>query len=537
MARLDLAGLKQLVSDPASLNGRSFEVLKHISAYANSPEATDNATARELTVRLLENRSQLDEQYQELLTSLLRAEGLFPYIEPNDLLSESDQLAYETFRPTGMDEQIVFHRAQAMVCLHLLDGENVILSAPTSFGKSLIIDAMLATHKFANAVIVVPTLALIDETRRRLASRFADRYKIITHPSQAPVQRNIFVYTQERVVDQEEFPKIDFFAIDEFYKLDASGDEGRTGLLNQALYRLLKHDAQFYFLGPNVEALPTELPRQINARFILTDFSTVAVDVETIDADGEGYEELVDLCRGLNEPTLVYCRSPKQTRQVAATLLEAGLFTEEESLVAASDWVGEKFDPDWLFGRALRHGIGIHNGRLPRALAQFVVRAFNERLINFLACTSTLIEGVNTAAKNVIIFDNRVAMRKFDFFTFNNIRGRSGRMFEHFIGRVYLFHAPPQEQLPLVDVPVVTQPSSAPTSLLIQLDEGDLTDLSRERLAPIVAQRDLKVETIRANKGVNPERQIEVAATIRESAVELHPLLAWRGHPRWEHCA
>ena len=55
-----------------------------------------------------------------------------------------------------------------------------------------------------------------------------------------------------------------------------------------------------------------------------------------------------------------------------------------------------------------------------------------------LICTSTLIEGVNTAAKSVLIYDKAIANRNYDFFTFSNIRGRAGRLGQHHVGKVYL---------------------------------------------------------------------------------------------------
>ena len=51
----------------------------------------------------------------------------------------ADRLAYEVHRPLGIDD-LVFHAKQAEVYRLLADGRNVVLSAPTSFGKSLIID-------------------------------------------------------------------------------------------------------------------------------------------------------------------------------------------------------------------------------------------------------------------------------------------------------------------------------------------------------------------------------------------------------------
>lgn len=151
-----------------------------------------------------------------------------------DHLSLVERLAFEAHKPLGMQD-IVFHQKQAEVYVRLLAGENVVLSAPTSFGKSLLIDAMIATGKYSNVAVVVPTIALIDETRRRLSIRFGGEFKVITHASQDLEDKNIFVMTQERVLDFDVIPDLDFFVIDEFYKLDPRRDAERSFLLNQAL--------------------------------------------------------------------------------------------------------------------------------------------------------------------------------------------------------------------------------------------------------------------------------------------------------------
>src|SRR5690606_8803538 len=131
----------------------------------------------------------------------------------------------------------------------------------------------------------------------------------------------------------------------------------------------------------------------------------------------DAQSKLINLCRDLTDSTLIYCASPASARRVATALSAA--FTEEVSATAeAAHWVGEHYHPDWAVSRALLHGIGVHHGKVPRALGQFCVRAFNEGHLRFLVCTSTLIEGVNTKAKNVVIYDNKVATKKLDFFTF-----------------------------------------------------------------------------------------------------------------------
>ena len=73
----------------------------------------------------------------------------------------------------------------------------------------------------------MPTIALIDETRKRL-SRFTDAYKIVTHASQPadPDRGTIYVPTQERVIERDDLDSLELFVIDEFYKLDPSGGGG-----------------------------------------------------------------------------------------------------------------------------------------------------------------------------------------------------------------------------------------------------------------------------------------------------------------------
>ena len=195
------------------------------------------------------------------------------------------------------------------------------------------------------------------------------------------------------------------------------------------------------------------------------------------------------------------------------------------------DWISENFHPEWVVARSLARGIGVHHGRLPRALAQLQVRLFNSGKLKFLVCTSTLIEGVNTAAKHVIIYDNKISRKPIDYFTYRNIQGRSGRMFRHFVGTVHLFHDPPQPDLLDVDFPVFSQTETASDGLLVQLDEDDLEDEGTQRVTRLRGQSELSMETIRANAHVDPQQQIELAKYLRLNAEELYSYLAWRGQP------
>lgn len=524
---MNIANLRETLRSPDAVRLQAFSILRSIACLVANPE--QELIAHEMVLRALEHREHF-EPYQQVLYSLVRSVGLFPYLEP-EALSFRDAVAYELHRPVNMGEEIVFHREQAEIYRRLLDGNNVILSAPTSFGKSKIIDAIIATGQYRNVVVVVPTLALIDETRRRLA-QFSHQYKIVTHLSQQPEDFNIFVFTAERAVAYDQFRAIEFFVIDEFYKLNAmSDDKIRTVALNQAFYKLRKLGGQFYLLGPNIQRIPDGVEATFKCYFYSTRYTTVVSEQSPVPGRGNDIERLITLCRSLHDPTLIFCRSPARANEVAHALLAGGVGTTMPELHPAAEWAGRNYHPDWVFGKSLLQGIGIHHGKLPRALAQYVVRMFNDFRLQFLICTSTLIEGVNTKAKNVVILDNKIAREQIDFFTFNNIKGRSGRMFEHFVGHVYLFHEPPTEQLPFVDFPLLTQDGDTPDSLLVQMENEDLAPSSLERMRKYHEQKVLPISVFRENSSIDPEAQIRLAHRLLDAPARWSSDLSWSQFP------
>jgi hypothetical protein len=111
-----------------------------------------------------------------------------------------------------------------------------------------------------------------------------------------------------------------------------------------------------------------------------------------------------------------------------------------------------------------------------------------------------LIEGVNTAAENVIIYDRRKSKNVLDFFTYKNIQGRAGRMGKYFVGKVFVLEKPPDDEEFVVDYAVDDQNSDTPLSLLMQLDDKDLTSASKERVAEELKKSRLLTEaTLRLN--------------------------------------
>ena len=439
---MDINLVRQCLADPLRLAESRFPVFQEIARLANHERTV--SVARDLVIRLLSVKHTLPDGYVALLDSLVREVGLFPYADQTLHQSLEDQILIEAHRVPGVGEERFFHSLQLSVFQELIAGRNVVLSAPTSVGKSLVIDAVLATGQHKRAVIVVPTIALIDETRRRVTASLGQTHDVITHPNQA--RRNdgrptVYILTQERALGRDDLDDTDFLVVDEFYKLDMRDDEDERSIdLNICFHRLAEKGSQFYLIGPNISSV-SGLAKGYRHVFIPSDFSTVSLDIQyyNIKRNSSDREaKLTDLCRELKSPTLIYCQSPRSARDAAREIyLGCGLI-DCESTAQAVHWLERHYPPEWEVVQALKRGVGIHHGNVPRAIQQFMVRAFEEGRIRYLVCTSTIIEGVNTVAENVIVFDRRRNTTTIDDFTFRNIAGRAGRMNRYFIGKVFV---------------------------------------------------------------------------------------------------
>jgi len=245
--------------------------------------------------------------YREVFSSLARSVGLWNYID-KETADYRDAMVADAVTSDELDG-ITFHREQIAALNTLLSGKNLVLSAPTSFGKSLLIDALLATGRYRRVAIVLPTIALLDEFRRRIERRFRDRFTLVMYHSQESSGKDnvIFLGTQERLINRSDLGRIDLAVVDEFYKLDPTRQDDRSATLNAAVYQLLRRSNQFFFLGPNIETVHISADNRWKFEFLHTRFSTVAVDPFDLTGIKNKEERLVgELKRQDNWPALVF---------------------------------------------------------------------------------------------------------------------------------------------------------------------------------------------------------------------------------------
>jgi ATP-dependent helicase YprA (DUF1998 family) len=235
IATFDWPNISQLSGDP--LKNQVFSILYETSCSLQE-EASGEPQMLEVVPRLaqlIDTREELG-SFREAFSALARSLGLWNYIDREYADIRDAFVADAAEIP---DLGIVLHREQQSALNSLLAGNNLVLSAPTSFGKSILIDALLLEDRFKRVAIVLPTIALLDEFRRRLVRQFKDDFDILMHHSETSEREKvIFLGTQERLINRDDLGKLDLVVVDEFYKLDPDRKDSRSMTLNAAVYRL-----------------------------------------------------------------------------------------------------------------------------------------------------------------------------------------------------------------------------------------------------------------------------------------------------------
>ncbi len=470
-----------------------FDECGKISALLNERKEDD---ARNMLIQLLDKVQKQKLPYTDFLNHLIRETGLFPYFK-SDSADWKDALAYEMFKAdVGGNKEVALHREQSVVLKKLLGGINLAVSAPTSFGKSLIIDAFIAIKKPKNVVLIVPTIALMDETRRRLYRKFSRDYEIITQSDSSLGSQNIFILPPERALAFSGIiTNIDILVIDEFYKASVELDSERAPAVIKCIMEFSSKSAQRYYLAPNISYL-VDNPFTKDMEFYPTEFNTVFLNKTDYCSQVKNFPEtkstiFLDVLKKNPGKTLVYAGTFTEIKKLNEIYLSSQIVRNRSALLDSfSEWLVKNYEPDWGLSNLVKNGVGMHNGRMHRSLAQIQVKLFDEKDdgLNDLISTSSIIEGVNTTAENVVVWKNKNGNKKLNFFTYKNIVGRGGRMLRHFVGNAFFLDKTPKEEETQLSI-------TFPEETILNPDLLETFDVSKENLEIIKKQQyDIELE-------------------------------------------
>ena len=253
-------------------------------------------------------------------------------------------------------------------------------------------------------------------------------------------------------------------------------DRGKTFRI--ALYLLSKRVDEYYLAGPNLSqdhfGLGMKRYLELNhitikeilfeptLRITVNAFSTRIEEKLPLALPQPENKALVHVRKSINDKvkdvisyidtceygqTLLYCTTPAKaieySNKLSNNIGNTHIFeTYPDEFKQFIDHIQKEYDIDncvdeWSLIKVLKNGFGMHHGKLPKYIQREVLEQFNARTFNILFCTSTIVEGVNTDAKNMVILNSSKGKKKLSPFDIKNIKGRAGRYHHCFVGRVF----------------------------------------------------------------------------------------------------
>ncbi|GAB5525420.1 MAG: DEAD/DEAH box helicase [Roseivirga sp.] len=393
------------------------------------------------------------------------------------------------------DSYITFSDYQRQLWKALQNGtENIAISAPTSAGKSFIIQSHLI-EKFVEeeeykVIYVVPTRALIAQVSETLKRSLPDDVKVSTafienveEEGEQFEAKEIFVLTPERCLKLLQYAykspfSPDLLFLDEIQNIE--NIDGRGFLLEFLLNEITSIWAQTRIIiaGPFLER-PESLFRMIfnrDSNELQTLFSPVfqlkvrikpSMNDRSINAQIYFQQEIIrtleldvgfdfkssirNKSRTLIQLVTVFGKASKNIIYFPRTDYAEKYAVNLADLINGNnpnnpqlgqpindliELIAEEIHPSYYLIDALRANTAFHHGKLPEIIRGELEYLFSSGTLQNIVCTSTLMEGVNLPAQKIFIAHPKKDTIPLSNLEFGNIVGRAGRIKDSLTGTV-----------------------------------------------------------------------------------------------------
>lgn len=457
-----------------------LDVLRFSDILSRSKNADAQNKAYKI-ISLLVGKYKDESIFRAFANSVLTKLGNFPalkFLEADGGIidNQSLELVFEKYTKEIFQgipgSNLTFTDSQYKIFESLRNCNHYSFSGPTSLGKSFILNSfiryLIEVQKVnENIVILVPTRALINQTLLQLKKEFSsiEEYRILSHPTvpesfKFEGNRYIFIFTPERLVaylSDTKNPKIGYLFVDEAQKVVAQNDS-RSPLYYHAILQAERKSIKLYFASPNIPnpEVFLSLFEKSTEESINVESSPVAQNRYFLDLLEERCTLLSDLGDEKNIPvssfskdfshwlrflsdsqsSLVYCNTKADTIQYALSVAKSLPDKNDERIDEVVSVIKEHLHEKYYLINCLKKGIAFHFGNLPQRIREKVEILFVEKAIDYVFCTSTLLEGVNLPAKNIFILSNAIGLRKFTDVDFWNLAGRAGRLTKELSGNI-----------------------------------------------------------------------------------------------------
>lgn len=383
------------------------------------------------------------------------------------------------------DQQVCLTDFQKKFYTQITTNNFFSISAPTSSGKTFVftlaIIRRLLENKKEKIVLVLPTKALIEELKQKIRSKLKEfklEHDVIVQIAPI-VQENqnkgiVYILTQERLhtlLTNEDFQDkyLDSCLVDEAQEI---ADTRGVVLQHTLELLILKYpNIKLFFASPlvknpeyfgevfsknndnsfiqNVSPVGQNIflfnakkgkPKQLNIEVINPYQNRQSIGTFELDF---GYknnpEQFYKQITLNNEITVIYCNSASDAEKKALKLLEhIDFLCSDDEVLELIDMLTEEVHAEYSLISCLRKGIVYHHGDMPNFVRTEIERLVCAKKITFVFCTSTLLQGVNIPAKNIVVCNpksgNGNPMKRLKFL---NLIGRAGRLKCEFHGNIW----------------------------------------------------------------------------------------------------
>lgn len=393
------------------------------------------------------------------------------------------------------DTEYILNDIQKNIYLSFKSYKNISVSAPTSIGKSFvitlaIIEELLCSNQ--NVVYVVPTRALIaqvmDDINLRLKEIGRENDFFVSCSSDVEgledESRGVFVLTQERLYQLCNNAQIyvGMIIIDEAQSIM----EDSRGVLLEYSIKYAKRiwsQVRIIFISPFIKN-----PGKLLDKFNLGDSnqyfekqSTVVQNVIKLKKQIRGYSVecnnvvikeklmfqkqgktaiIVDVYQKFNngENSIIYCNRAQIARNVCEKLYNINISENNQQhidpeLDEFAEFVELYIHKKYILGDYIRKGIVYHYGKLPGFIRNGIEELASDGKFKIIACTPTLLQGINVPAQNIYIADPKKGdddlLSNLEFW---NLAGRAGRMGFDLNGNIILIDGESWEDIDCYDV-------------------------------------------------------------------------------------
>lgn len=427
----------------------------------------------EVSVQLAIERGHLEKEYEKKRPTLLNIKTLANRLDSVVSLVDGSSAYLTSFQMQFWKDIEKYNYISA--------------SASTAAGKSYavvlwICDA-LKRGVIDELIYIAPTRALVSEIESKLNEQ-CKAFDIDAQISSIPWEINedkkakrVFVLTQERyhlLMNRSDVQIVpDMLIVDEAHKID---EEVRGVILEAVVQQTVETypKCKLIFISPS-----TQNPEILTCNFPDSEISTIKSSAPTVNQNliwvskvkGNLKAWTIDLVSETktfnvgsfttedshkNSPAkklsfvaghigqgskgnVVYTTTASDAEKIAVLLSQMiEVDGSDEALKDLEDLITLTVHRDFQLHTVIKKGVAFHYGNMPEILRREIERLFSEGVIQFLVCTSTLIEGVNLSCKNIFLRGAKKGignlMRQEDFW---NLAGRAGRWGKEFAGNIY----------------------------------------------------------------------------------------------------